>query len=80
MYNSRGQFLTMNHNAWIKTVEKAFSIKYNVVWGISQVVILYYSPGSMRPKGSIPKWNFNVLKEVFVPGVNSNEMRLYKNK
>lgn len=80
MYNSKGQFLTINHNAWIKTVENAFSIKYNITRGISQGATLYYSPKSMKPKGSIAQWNFNVLIEINISGVNSNEIRLFKNK
>ena len=42
---------------------------------------LYYTPAAMRPSGSSPKWNFSVLTEVNVPGVDTYyEGRFYKYK
>ena len=31
---------------------------------------LYYTPAAMKPPGSEPKWNFSVISEVDVPGVD----------
>ena len=31
---------------------------------------LYYTPAAMRPAGSSPSWNFNVLEEILIPGVD----------
>jgi Cell Wall Hydrolase len=76
----KGKLSMANHNAWTRTVENAASIYDGANRGISQGATLYYSPMSMRPSGSIPNWNFKVLTEVSVPGVNPNHIKLYKNK
>ena len=40
---------------------------------------LYYTPASMIPKGSMPAWDFSLLIEVTIPGIDSYyEGRFYK--
>jgi RHS repeat-associated protein len=78
MYN-KGKFLKANHNAWTSTVENAFSTA-NRTTSITQGATLYYSPMSMRPSGSIPKWDFRKLSEVYIQGVNPNHIRMFKYK
>ena len=40
---------------------------------------LYYTPAAMKPAGSSPNWNFSVLTEVNIPGVDPYyEGRFYK--
>ncbi|MDJ1505181.1 cell wall hydrolase [Xanthocytophaga agilis] len=41
--------------------------------------LLYYSPKSMAG-GKAPNWNFSILSEVKVQGVNSNSFKFYKFK
>jgi len=42
---------------------------------------LYYTPAAMKPAGSTPNWNFSVLTEVSIPGVDPYyEGRFYKYK
>jgi len=40
---------------------------------------LFYSPRSM-PNGRKPNWNFTVLTEITVEGINANDFRFYKYK
>lgn len=42
--------------------------------------LFYYSPISMRPKNSKPSWNFNLLKENHVSGIDKNRFRFYSYK
>jgi RHS repeat-associated protein len=72
-------FSLANHNAWTRTVENAWSIAHRTA-SMTQGATLYYSPLSMRPRGSKPKWNFDILQEVFVPGVDPNHIKMYRNK
>ncbi|MGB3452680.1 MAG: RHS repeat-associated core domain-containing protein [Moheibacter sp.] len=67
-----------NRNAWIRSVSNSFSILNGSDRGISKGATLYYSPRSMIPKNSLPKWNFKKLKEITVPGVRSSYLKLYK--
>ena len=39
--------------------------------------VLYYSPESMVPKGSVPPWNFVELKEVIIQDVPTTSLRVY---
>ena len=40
---------------------------------------LYYTPAAMIPSGSSPNWNYDVLEEVTIPGVDSYyEGRFYR--
>ena len=42
---------------------------------------LYYTPAAMRPSGSKPSWNFSLLTEVLIDGVDPyQEGRFYKYK
>jgi len=47
---------------------------------ITQGAELYFSPMSMVPRNSKPRWNFNVLDEVKVEGINPNEFRMFRYK
>ena len=77
---SKGQFVKGNHNAWTRSVANAASIVKGGNRGISQGALYYYSPMSMNPPGSLPKWDFKVLKEVFIQGVSSDHIRAFKNR
>ena len=52
--------------------------------GISKSALLYYSPRSMSrdKKGNptIPKWDFNKLKEIYVAGVRASYIKMYTYK
>ena len=52
--------------------------------GISKSALLYYSPRSMsRDKNgnpTIPKWDFNKLKEIYVAGVRASYIKMYTYK
>ena len=42
---------------------------------------LYYTPAAMRPSGSRPKWNYALIEEVIIPGVDRYyEGRFYRYK
>jgi len=56
-------------------------VYYGEVIDITGGCQLYYTPASMVPPGSSPKWDFNVITEVIIPGVDSYyEGRFYKYK
>ena len=38
---------------------------------ITNGALLYYSPKSMKPKGSVSNWDFAQLKEIKVKGIDS---------
>ena len=52
--------------------------------GLSKSALLYYSPRSMSrdKKGNptIPKWDFNKLKEIYVAGVRASYIKMYTYK
>lgn len=40
---------------------------------------LYFTPAAMKPAGSVAHWNFSILTEVIIPGVDFYyEGRFYK--
>lgn len=47
---------------------------------ITNGALLYYSPKSMKPKGSVSNWDFAQLKEIKVKGIDSDNFRFYKYK
>jgi len=40
--------------------------------------VLFYSPQSMIPAGSAPRWDFSLLQEITVAGINQDEFRFFK--
>ena len=52
--------------------------------GISKSALLYYSPRSMSKdkngNPTIPKWDFNKLKEIYVAGVRASYIKMYTYK
>ena len=52
--------------------------------GISKSALLYYSPRSMprdkKGNPTIPKWDFNKLKEIYVAGVRASYIKMYTYK
>ena len=40
--------------------------------------VLFYSPDSMKPKGSEPRWNFSLLTEITIQGIKSNKFRFFR--
>lgn len=69
-----------NIDAWRSCVSSAISVYNGFSRGVGCGATLYFSPQSMRPKGSMPGWNFTLLQEVHPQGVNSNSMRCFKYK
>jgi spore germination cell wall hydrolase CwlJ-like protein len=69
-----------NKDAWIRSVSNAISIIYGDNRGISQGATLYYSPRSMIPPNSLPKWNFNILQEINITGIRSSHLKIYQLK
>lgn len=65
--------------AFAKSVSAAIKITNNK-GNITNGALLYYSPKSMVPKNTSPKWNFNILTEQNVQGVSKQSFRFYKNK
>lgn len=47
---------------------------------ITQGSTLYYSPQSMEDPNSMPLWNFDLLVEQYVEGIDSNAIRFFKYK
>ena len=47
---------------------------------ITQGCTLYFSPKSMKPSGAIPNWNFELLEEMFIDGLDSDDFRFYRYK
>jgi RHS repeat-associated protein len=80
MENQKGKKIESNRNAWLKTISNAISILNGDKRGISQGATMYYSPRSMKPANSTPKWNFNILQEIKVNGVRESHLKLYKSK
>ena len=46
------------------------------IYNISKGAVLYYSPRSMG--GSIPNWNFSLLKRISITGIRSYDFMFYK--
>lgn len=69
-----------NIDAWRSCISSAISVSNGFSRGIGCDATLYFSPKSMRPKGSMPSWNFKTLQEVYPQGVNSNSIRCFKYK
>lgn len=42
--------------------------------------LLYYSPQSMKPPGSVPPWDFKKLEEVKIPGTTNGALKLFRYK
>jgi hypothetical protein len=70
----------LNQSAWLRVLSAAAKVHYGINNDITSNSLLYYSPRSMIPTGSSPKWNFNKLNEITISGVRSNHLRLYQNK
>ena len=68
----------VNQNAWVRSVSNAISVLNGTDRGISQGATLYYSPRSMIPKNSLPRWNFSILEEVQVEGIRSSHIKLFR--
>jgi len=80
LVNSKGNLNETNHKAWVKTVSNAIQVLEGDKRGISQGATLYYSPRSMIPQNSLPKWNFNLLQENTVQGVRTSHLKFFKYK
>ena len=74
-YLNNRDYSNKTYESIILSVMKAYC------WDITQGCQLYYTPAAMKPEGSAPKWNFSLLEEVDVPGVNKEyEGRFFKYK
>ncbi len=69
-----------NKEAWTRSASNAIKVYQGEVRGISKGALLYYSPQSMKPLGSTPRWNFSLLNEVKVEGVRTSHLRAFKYK
>lgn len=69
-----------NVRAWRNCVSIAISAYNGYSRGISLGATLYFSPRSMIPKGSFPKWDFSILQEVYPKNVDPMSMRCFKSK
>lgn len=81
-YENPASTLTNSSNieAWRSCVSNAIGVFNGYSRGVGCDATLYFSPQSMRPKGSMPRWNFTLLQEVYPQGVNSNNIRCFKYK
>jgi len=69
----------IRERAFVKSMSAAIkTVNANSL--ITQGAVLYYSPMSMIPRGAKPDWNFNILEEVKVKGIKSNEFRMFRYK
>ena len=72
-YLNNRDFSNKVYEQVIWDVMKAYS--YDITDGCQ----LYYTPAAMSPAGSVPKWNFGLLTEVSIPGVDPYyEARFFK--
>lgn len=78
--NEKGKTIKHNRDAWIKSISNSILVSKGDKRGISQGAVLYYSPRSMKPKGSTPGWNFKILEEVRVEGVRETHLKMFKRK
>lgn len=80
----KGELDKLNHNAWVRSLSNAIKVYKGSERGISKSALLYYSPRSMsRDKNgnpTIPKWDFNKLKEIYVAGVRASYIKMYTYK
>ena len=80
----KGELDKLNHNAWVRSLSNAIKVYKGSERGISKSALLYYSPRSMsRDKNgnpTIPKWDFNKLKEIYVAGVRPSYIKMYTYK
>ena len=80
----KGELDKLNHNAWVRSLSNAIKVYKGSERGISKSALLYYSPRSMSrdKKGNptIPKWDFNKLKEIYVAGVRASYIKMYTYK
>jgi len=64
------------YESLISTVMPVYNRSVNDITNGAQ---LFYSPKSMT-NGQSPPWNFSVLTEVTINGINSNDFRFYRYK
>jgi len=66
---------------WLpKHVEKCYNLWIQGGEDTTDGAVYYYSPISMNPPNSKPKWNFTHLEETSPKGVRKNYFRFYKEK
>jgi|GEM_PF-5796807 len=72
--------LRSNYSSWLKSISNAYKVMYGDKRDIAKDAVLYYSPRSMMPSGSMPSWNFNLLEEVEIDGVRTSHIRAFRYK
>jgi len=63
-----------------RIVTKTYRTYHGLSDDITEGALMYYSPRSMNPPGSLPDWNFKQLSEVSIKGIRSNYLKVYKIK
>lgn len=71
---------TYTNNKYEQLIETVVPICDGREKDITKGSLWYYSPKSMRPKGSKPNWNFSKMKEVKIKGISKQSFRFYKPK
>lgn len=66
----------LNQGAWTRSVSAALRVG-NGNSGITQGATHYFSPRSMRPRGSVPNWA-DPKKEINIDGIRKSHMRIFK--
>jgi len=62
-------------------IDQVLPIYNKEVDDISGGALLFYTPAVMDPPGSEPDWNFYLLEEIILPGVDpENDGRFFKYK
>ena len=60
-------------------ISTSLKVGYRIVSDSTSNSVLFYSPKNM-PNGLRPNWNYSLLKEVTVSGVDKNTFRFFKLK
>ena len=83
-YNACMQYLNNRdgkNTNYENIINNVIPIYLGKVSDITNGCTMYYSPRSMVPPGSTPPWNFSILEEVFVAGIDDPwYFRFYRNK
>jgi spore germination cell wall hydrolase CwlJ-like protein len=68
------------YQASLSTAIKVYHRDSNGTGDITKGSDIYYSPRSMSPPHSKPKWDFSRLSERNITGINSTHFKFYKSK
>lgn len=68
---------TYDNELYEKIICEVMPIYYGISEDFTGGATLFYSPKSMTPPYSLPDWNFEILNEIFIEGIDSNSFRMF---